>query len=735
MGKIKTLFLLPVLWTISAFSYAQNSLDAEIISGDIDVCNNSSVEVNIDIKFYGNTPFMFKYRSQPNTIEESTGYIYAEDLDANNVYQHNFTVGVSIPDGQPNESFQIQITDVSNDGNNWIPTTDTGITFTNWAMPSPDAGAEIDSCGLTAVLNATPDPLSSDYVWESPAQGTLSDPNATDSHFSALSTGTFPLTFSQTNGACNAQDNVNVILRGNPAASISTTSEVCGTSPQSAAIDLAFEGTYSPWEYALIDNNNNEITGTSSSASHSENVTVEGETTYSILWIKDVNGCISNPEDLSGSATVTDLQPATDAGEDFLSCGLITSMSAIADKGTGEWSSENSQIIISSPSDPNSQISATEQGNYLLTWTENNNGCKNSDEVVVTFKELPVINFTKKETRICEGSDAEFPFSIAPNNGPWTLEYLTEEIPESATFENASSILITSPTANNTIEITSITDNFGCESQPAQILTVLVDQMPATFAGNDTAVCGLELKLNAQQSNEAQSGEWQFSSGSILNNETDNPKATYQQSNYGEYTLNWTEVNGLCTASDDILVRFDEAPVAYAGKDFTLFNQDETPLHARLPVASTEEWAGEWYIVSGSGSLTNPESTDALLTGLKHGTVTLDWTVSNGACPEDKDQLTITIKGLTYHTGISPNQDGLNDYFSIKGAHTIPQNELVVFDQNGKVVFRKTNLEEGNQWNGTENNGEPLENGIYYFIFEGDGIDPIKDYIVIKRNY
>jgi gliding motility-associated-like protein len=95
--------------------------------------------------------------------------------------------------------------------------------------------------------------------------------------------------------------------------------------------------------------------------------------------------------------------------------------------------------------------------------------------------------------------------------------------------------------------------------------------------------------------------------------------------------------------------------------------------------------------------------------------------------------MTITVKDLTYYTGISPNNDGRNDFFRIRGAHTIPGNELIVFDQNGQIVYRKRNLEEGNTWDATERDGSPVKDGIYYFIFKGEGIKTIKDYIVIKR--
>lgn len=734
MDKLKILIASFIFLSLSNGAYSQNELDAQIISGNIDVCDNESATVELAIQFTGETPFMYKIRLSPNAITTSEDYVYTTDVDENNILYLTKTISLPIPEDQPIESFQIQVTEMSKDGNTWTDTTDPGVTFTNWKLPSPGAGADIDSCGLTAVLSGVPDPISSDYQWETPAQGSLSDPATANSSFNAPAKGTYSLTFIQENGACSAQDEVTVIFRGSPSASISSTSEVCGTSPQNATLQLSFTGEDNPWTFAVSDGENQPINGTATTAEHSEQVSVQGETTYSLLWVKDSNGCMSRTEDLTGAATIVDLQPQTDAGADFLACGLASELAAINDKGTGTWSSDYPEISISSVNDPQSPVEASEQGTYTLTWTENNNGCVNSDNIEIRFKELPTISFDQENAHICEGDEANFPFLISGNNGPWTLNYNLGEEPNSINYQNAFSSLSVSPGQTTDVLLTTITDQFGCETALTTNLSVLVDQKPTPNAGNDKSVCGLEVQLNAEMSVSAQYGEWQFPTGSILNNESNDPDATYQSTSWGPVTLTWLETNGLCTATDEVTIRFDEPPVVYAGEDLTLYNQYETTLRAGQPVNSTENWIGEWYIFSGDGSIANPEQKDATISGLKHGTVGIQWTVTNGACPPVSDSLTINVKGLTYHTGISPNNDALNDFFSLKGAHTIPQNQLLIFDQSGKVVYQQNDLDGENDWDGTDNDGNPLENGIYYFIFKGDGIDPVKDYIVIKRN-
>ena len=118
--------------------------------------------------------------------------------------------------------------------------------------------------------------------------------------------------------------------------------------------------------------------------------------------------------------------------------------------------------------------------------------------------------------------------------------------------------------------------------------------------------------------------------------------------------------------------------------------------------------------------------------GLKIGNTTLKWTVSNGACEPVSDFISILVQGLQHVTGFSPNGDGINDQFVITGAPYIDNNELVVFNQAGEVVYKKKNYE--NIWEGTGMDGRPLPDGYYYFIFSGSGINPIKDFLVIKRS-
>lgn len=81
---------------------------------------------------------------------------------------------------------------------------------------------------------------------------------------------------------------------------------------------------------------------------------------------------------------------------------------------------------------------------------------------------------------------------------------------------------------------------------------------------------------------------------------------------------------------------------------------------------------------------------------------------------------------------LTPNGDGINDYFVIENIDMYPKNELVVFDNNGRVIYRKENYK--NEWDGTFK-GIGLAKGTYYYILDfGDAKPKLKGFISVLGN-
>jgi gliding motility-associated-like protein len=274
----------------------------------------------------------------------------------------------------------------------------------------------------------------------------------------------------------------------------------------------------------------------------------------------------------------------------------------------------------------------------------------------------------------------------------------------------------------------SIVGNYGCVRHINGNYVVTVDDMPQAFGGVYDPVCSNEIQLNAVPSIVNSSGFWQ---GTGTFEDPRSNSTLFTAAGYGEQMLSWTEVNTKnenCKDISLVTIRFDEMPDdPYAGKDQKIYLEYSAILEADPAGLGL----GTWTASNPEISIEDPNDPNTAVENLKMGTQIFTWTVVNGVCEAKADSMVIEVKGLTYPNGFSPNGDGVNDLFKIMGAWKIGDNELMVFDRNGKLVYSQKNYR--NDWNGTGMDGSPLDDGTYYYIFTGKNIDPIKEYLIIKR--
>jgi gliding motility-associated-like protein len=80
---------------------------------------------------------------------------------------------------------------------------------------------------------------------------------------------------------------------------------------------------------------------------------------------------------------------------------------------------------------------------------------------------------------------------------------------------------------------------------------------------------------------------------------------------------------------------------------------------------------------------------------------------------------------------LTANGDGKNDTWIIKDIEKYPDNEIMVFDRAGRVVYSVKNYQ--NDWRGTLS-GSPLAEGTYYYIIKFTKASyaiPVKGFITI----
>lgn len=87
---------------------------------------------------------------------------------------------------------------------------------------------------------------------------------------------------------------------------------------------------------------------------------------------------------------------------------------------------------------------------------------------------------------------------------------------------------------------------------------------------------------------------------------------------------------------------------------------------------------------------------------------------------------------LAMPTGITPNDDGKNDFFLVKGIEAYPDNVLTIYNRWGNSVYKKENYL--NEWRGTNTGGQDLPEGTYFAVLEINGREIVLNgYVEIRK--
>ena len=433
------------------------------------------------------------------------------------------------------------------------------------------------------------------------------------------------------------------------------------------------------------------------------------------VTVTDANGCtgtsaisISEPSQITVTVNST-IEPTCYGGSDG-------SIDISVSGGTGGFD------YFWNPGGATSQdLSSVDAGIYIVTITDDN-GCT-FQQTVNLNQPSPVNAFAGNDTALCVGNSIQLQATLgAGMTGQWTSS-------TGASFVNA-----TNPTtvANNLQpgfnSLTwTVTDADGCSGLDE--LTIFNYTNIAANAGSDTAFCGLGfVQLNA--TNVAGfSGSW-ISAGLTT---FDNPvlsNAVATLIDYGTDTLNWTITNGACTTTDYLLITAAEPVNAEAG-DYQLVCANDAVLIARGFINGV----GIWSVVTGSGNLADPTNDSTSVTDLPVGNTVFLWTITNGPCSA-ADTVSVDYDNaceLELPSGFSPNGDGKNDGYHIKGIEGYPDNVFRVFNRWGNLVYDKEDYV-NEDWVGQNNSGDPLPDGTYFVVLEVVGKNLRKStYVDLRR--
>ncbi len=361
------------------------------------------------------------------------------------------------------------------------------------------------------------------------------------------------------------------------------------------------------YQWSIIDG------GNILSPTDAPNIWVNTDGAYGLAVTNQSNGCLAKDTLIVSYDT---LRPIANAGnEQYKTCDVqfVILDGAASSQGAGisyQWTSEQGQTCLQGDTTI-SPIVLGCGGNYLLTVTNNLNGCRDTSSVeVILADDIPVINPIDNVKLTCDNASINV-MGNSPDNVGFTYQWC--EIANNVIVPNSCQNTLEyniDHIGNYQFEITNT--NTGCQNKITINATMDTLAPDIVLAAYDTIYCNqtsIQLTAGYQPNNLTTDIIWSNSEGFTIENANSLSPTIFDASTY-YLSIENTE-NG-CTSIDSLIVIADDAtPIINAGID-TLLNcyHPQITLNGSVQI-NTTNYSIEW------GSLeNNPISTPNILSPL-----------------------------------------------------------------------------------------------------------------------
>lgn len=484
---------------------------------------------------------------------------------------------------------------------------------------------------------------------------------------------------------------------------VSTTNHHCSNSPTTTTINSPSGATsvnFLPPSTLSNPNGSNSIvcayscstTSNQGGCNTADQIKSYFQTTTGALLVSYFTqyGCWSTtPYNLSAGGNCCNSVPncfiATNAGSDMQICaGDQTTLNGSATGGaivyswspTAGLSTPNNAVTVASPT-----VTTT----YVLT-AGDGASCSDMDTIVVTVNPLPVVTLGA-DTLLCGGT-------ILLNAGNAGMNFL---------WSDNSSAQTLNVTASGTYHVNVTNTTTGCNN--ADTITVMINTPPTVNLGNDTAICGDHLLLDA--GNPGMTYLWSTSASQQM----------ITAFVTGTYSVMVTDANG-CTATDNIHLTFNQIPPV----TFTVA-MPVICLADGLFALTTGSPAGGIY----SGTGVTAGNFDAQMAGIGMHAITYTFTDSVGCTSSATDSVMVDAcmgtNGISeMSTSVFPNPSGGN--FQVNVSHAC---KAELTNALGQIVETKM-LVQGNNTMGNDRMAE----GIYTLRLTGDQQKQVMRVLILR---
>jgi len=591
------------------------------------------------------------------------------------------------------------------------------VTFAFTPAPAVLTGGDVSVCANnpTVSISGTVSAGASTGVWSSSGSGLFSPTTTTLNPVYELSPadiaqGTLVIKLTSTNnGNCNAEyDSLIVTVTSRPQVDAGINDTICSNN---TLYNLA--GTVSGGASAGF-----WTTRGNGSFTNANNL----NTIYTIGQADTLNGAVtlvltstgSNCLPEQDSITVTIAKaPLVSAGPDGQVCNnqkVLLNGSVIGLTNSGAWTTLGTGFFT-----PNDSLLTTyyqpsaldvANGQVLLVLTSiNNKGCSAvKDTIELSFKAAPNANFIPQN--VCAKDNGTFNDNsntpVGSLNG-WYWEF----------GDNSSSIAqntLHSYNTPGTYTVThAVTSTNGCTDTVKKPIEVYFLPQAQFFTstvckGNNTQF------VDSSKSISGSLIQWQWLFGDCSYSGVQNPKHAYGA--VGTYTVNLTVTSSFgCKDTINQAVNVIPGPIAD-------FNMSANPVEALVTVNFTDVSTGpapltSWYWNLGDSSSVNVQNPQHQYQSQGIFTVMMIVQDINGCVDTARKDISVVLLP-DVPTAFSPNADGQNDIFYVKGGPFKGLN-MQIYNNWGQVIFESNDQTIG--WDGTFNGtAQPL--GVYVWVVD-----------------
>lgn len=296
---------------------------------------------------------------------------------------------------------------------------------------------------------------------------------------------------------------------------------------------------------------------------------------------------------------------------------------------------------------------------------------------------------TLNDTMVCKGQIVHYKVNTNKPNPLFTWS-IDGKIIEQRSRGNELYVNTEYLTYGSHIVNVAITSRQHNEVVNNQNVTLKVIPKPSPIKG-DLKICGYDqVVLSAGQRNPNFQYLWSTGARST----------SIKVTKSGKYWVTIAAGKGeACSITDTFDVTVMPTPIVELGTSPSICLGDNVKLGIKNP---SDQYTYKWYP-------TGETSPSIVFTPDEPGKNIIKVEVT--ACKIHKDQITINVIdcNIEIPNVITPNGDGINDYFVIKGINHYSKRHLIVNDRNGTVVYENSDYQ--NNWD-----GQQLQNGTYFYI-------------------